>query len=178
MSALRNFGIAALAAVAAAGCGDDEEKGVPNQESRALRQSLGDVKRALAGPDCDALSDELVPAVEIQVQNLPDDVGADVRDTIEDGVAELRQLVAEECAEATEPETDTQPEPTPEPAPEPPPAPPPTQPEPEPEPEEPDDEGPPPPQDEGKGNEGNGNGNGSGGTSPGRGERGKREKSE
>jgi outer membrane biosynthesis protein TonB len=159
MTALRNLGIAALTALAVTGCGGDEN-GVPRGESDALRNALRQVKRDLEPLDCDQLSDVSVPAVEAQVQNLPDDVDADVRETIEDGVAELRNLVAQECAEANEPETDTQPETTPAPTPEPAPPPPPeTTPEPPPEeppPDEPDEEQP---------GEGNGNGTGNGGAS-------------
>ena len=173
MRCLRQLGIAVLAAMAVAGCGDEEGNQIPSDQSRALREALGDVKGALREPDCNALRDTLVPAVETQVQNLPDDIDEDVRQTLQNAIEELRSLVADECAEATEPEPTT-PETTPAPAPTEPettPAPPPTTPE-EPEEEEEEEEPPPdevPPLD---GGDGQGDGNGSGGTQgPGGGEK-------
>jgi hypothetical protein len=171
MRCLRQLGIAVLAAMAVAGCGDEEGNQIPSDQSRALREALGDVKGALREPDCNALRDTLVPAVETQVQNLPDDIDEDVRQTLQNAIEELRSLVADECAEATEPEPT--PETTPAPAPTEPettPAPPPTTPE---EPEEEEEEEPPPdevpPLD---GGDGQGDGNGSGGTQgPGGGEK-------
>ena len=138
----RQLTIAALAALALAGCGGDDGGDIPKRPSERLRNSLAEVKSALQRDDCDAAARRL-STVDARVEDLPDDVDDDVRQTIEDGVDELRGMVEAECVGRPEPE-------------------------PEPEPEEPppdDDGGQEPPDDDGNGNGGGGPGN-DGGTGP------------
>jgi hypothetical protein len=100
----------ALAAAAlAAGCGDDEGRQIPRDEARALISRLQEADRRLSQdpPVCGDLAEDTIPALEQQAAALPDDVDSDVRQTLEDGIAHLRDQIEAECAERREQEEDT-----------------------------------------------------------------------
>jgi hypothetical protein len=101
-------------ALSAAGCGDDEGPQIPAQQSTALRDSLQQIKREVARDPC--VSEASLTGLKGQIEALPDDLDEDVRQTLEDGVARLDELVTEECLDRPEPEeeqTDTEQETTP-----------------------------------------------------------------
>jgi len=161
MRGMTHLALAALVALAVAGCGDEEGKQIPADQAAELQARLGEVKRRLDPLRCGDLREDSLPAIAAQIAALPGDLDGDVRQSLEDGFEELQNLVDSECAEPTEPpptETETTPTTPEQTAPEEEP----TVPEEPTEPEEPPEA--PPPQDEGDGGEGNGRGGGSGGT--------------
>ena len=138
----------AAGAIALAGCGgDDEGPQIPRAQASALINRLEEAQRRSEPFRCNDLRRDTIPALETQLRTLPANLDGDVRQTLEDGIAHLRELVEQECdgaqrerkrrrereRENTTPTTPTAPTPTPAPTPEPTPTP--TQPEPEPEPE-------------------------------------------
>jgi hypothetical protein len=129
----RIFLLLALGAcLLAAGCGGDDEKGkpIPADTAAALDRQLDGVQARLdngsVGACKDILEGERGPnrdAVEQLISGLPDDVGADVRDALEQSFDNLWSLVEQECSdkeaekptttqETTPPETTTTETPT------------------------------------------------------------------
>jgi hypothetical protein len=91
--------VAALA-LPLAGCGKDKPK-MPSSDARQLIALLEEAKRRAAAHACRDLTVEnnpTLPALQRQVASLPSNVDSDIRSTLEDGVANLRQLVAAECS--------------------------------------------------------------------------------
>jgi hypothetical protein len=152
----------ACLALLGAGCGGEEEGDpIPADQREQILSRLDEAERRLddgsEGACRDILSDT-EPEVDNVVASLPENVDADVRQRLEEGLQNLWDLVTAECEQLESQETDT--EPAPEPAPPPPPE---TETEtvptvPEEEPEEEDDGGIPPGQgnEKGKGNDGGG----------------------
>jgi hypothetical protein len=102
----------ALVVVAFAGCGGNEEKEgpqIPRAEAAALINRLEEAQRRSDPFRCNDLQKDTIPALERQLKALPDNVDADVRSTVEDGIAHLSQLVDEECANNKETKTETTP---------------------------------------------------------------------
>jgi hypothetical protein len=113
--------VLALAAGLAASCGSDEEgEALPQASAAELLGQLDSIQaRFEAGSgacnDVTEGDDTNVAVVQGQLDSLPDDVDADVRDALAQGFDRLFELVQQECAE--EQPTDTQTETEPEPAP-------------------------------------------------------------
>lgn len=104
--------LAALAlAGAAAGCGgDDEGEPIPAQQAEPMLDQLDNIERQVAAGNCGSAEFQVTGDGELQdkVAALPDDVDADVRSALEDGVDRLLDLVEEQCGEDEEERTDTE----------------------------------------------------------------------
>jgi hypothetical protein len=167
----RTITAAALSCLAliGAGCGGDEEGDpIPAAQREQILSRLDEAERRLDDGSqgaCMDILDDTEPEVDNVVASLPENVDADIRQRLEEGLQNLWDLVTAECEQLEGQETDT------ETTPEPPPPPPETETEevptvPEEEPEEEDDGGMPPGQgnEKGKGNDGGGGaGGGQGG---------------
>ncbi len=102
-----------LVAFVVSGCGKDKQEegpGIPRADASALINRLEEAKRRSDPFRCNDLRKDTIPALERQVQGLPDNVDADVRQTVEDGIAHLTDLVEQECQQSQQ---DTQTETTP-----------------------------------------------------------------
>jgi hypothetical protein len=110
--------VLAVAALAAAGCGSDEEgKGIPRTTATGLLAQLDGVQRRIdqgsAGACKDILEGSNGPNKQ-QVQDLidamPDDVDADVKSALQDSFDHLWDLVEQDCEDkADKQETNTTP---------------------------------------------------------------------
>jgi hypothetical protein len=104
---------AVVAAVGVAGCGgSDKEEGaqIPRADAAALINRLQEAERRSDPFRCNDLRKDTLPALEREVQALPDNVDADVRSTVEDGVAHLSELVDQQCeSDKQDTKTDTTP---------------------------------------------------------------------
>jgi hypothetical protein len=101
--------VAAIAAIAT-GCGDKEGAQIPRNDARQIVSRLQEADRRLSQepPVCGDLSQDTIPALEQQVASLPDDVDKDIRSTLDDGIAHLRDLIETECAQRKQqPDTET-----------------------------------------------------------------------
>ena len=101
--------VAAIAAIAT-GCGDEEGAQIPRDDARQIVSRLQEADRRLSQdpPVCGDLSEDTIPALEQRVASLPDDVDKDVRSTLDDGIAHLRDLIEAECAQRKQqPDTET-----------------------------------------------------------------------
>ncbi len=98
-----------VVAAAAAGCGDDEGAQIPRDDARDIVRRLQEAQRRFDQdpPVCGDLSEDTIPALERQVADLPEDVDQDVRETLDDGVAHLRDLIEAECAARRDEPEDT-----------------------------------------------------------------------
>ena len=124
---VRHLVSAALVAggVALAGCGGDDEPQIPRGDASEIVSLLQEVERRMSQerPVCGDVSRDF-PRLEAAVAGLPEDVDGDIRESLDDGVAHLRDLIEAECAELREPEddttdtTDSEPETTPDTTPE------------------------------------------------------------
>ena len=101
----------ALAALAFAGCGGEEEEGpqIPRGDASALINRLEEAQRRSDPFRCNDLRKDTLPALERQLAALPENVDPDVRSTVEDGIAHLSRLVDEECELGQQTETETTP---------------------------------------------------------------------
>jgi hypothetical protein len=88
---------AMLAALSLAACGKDEGSPIPAQRAATLERLLEQVQRQSDAGSCTTLRDATLPRLEREAARLPRSVGSDVRATIDDGIAHLRQLVDEDC---------------------------------------------------------------------------------
>ena len=105
----RHLIAAAVVAGAIAGCGDEKPQ-IPSDEAREIVRRLQEADRRISEdpPVCGDLSEDTIPALESQVANLPEDVDPDIRETLDEGVSHLRDLLEAECSERREePDTDT-----------------------------------------------------------------------
>jgi hypothetical protein len=111
-----------LAAVMAAGCGADEEKGspIPAAAAAELEKRLDSVQGRFnfGGGACADIPEDQQLVAETIAQ-LPDDVDPDVRQALQEGFDRLFTLTDEQCDETKGQETETEPETEPEPLPEP-----------------------------------------------------------
>ena len=96
-------GSIALAAVAAAalalplaGCGKEKPK-IPRDNARALVALLGTAERQSDAHACVTVS-RTISSLQTRVEGLPSRTDSDIRDSLRDGIARLRTLVAAECA--------------------------------------------------------------------------------
>jgi hypothetical protein len=157
-------------ALAAAGCGADKKQ-IPRSDSRGIQAVLRTAERQSEAGSCNTLIRDTIPSLERRVRALPDRTDEDVRDSLTDGISNLRNLAVAECTsqerdettettETTEPTTtEAPPPPDPEPDPS-------TEPHTEPEPP-PADDGTEPPPDDGTEPPPPDDGNGTGGVPPG-----------
>ncbi len=103
----------ALVAGLAAGCGADEEgKPIPAATATDLNGQLNSIQGRLDVPgacgDITGGDDPNTTVVQRQIDSLPDDVDADVRDALQQSFDHLFDLVDQECAqEQPTTETDT-----------------------------------------------------------------------
>jgi len=113
---LRLTALLLVAAVAATGCGGDDEPKIPRDDAAELISSLREAKRRLSPLVCGDLNDDSLPKLEAQAQRLPED--SDVRRSVEDGIDHLRTLIEAECTardeERQDTDTTTEPDTTPE----------------------------------------------------------------
>ena len=161
----RSLALTVSAALLAAGCGGADQQ-IPTGSARALVADIDAVEQGVRAGECDRTGSRL-QRLKRTAAELPEDVDAELRTTLEGGVVQLERLAKAECRQRkpepveeepepvapppveTTPEPEPEPEPAPEPEPEPEPAPEPEpepepapEPEPEPEPEPPDEEPP------------------------------------
>ena len=111
---------AAAVAVPLAGCGKAKPK-IPRTDARALVRLLHRVEALDKGKasGCSTLAQSTLPELELRVNSLPAKTDPDIRGTLQDGVSNLRNLVAVDCTQvkpkpppATQTQTQTQPPPT------------------------------------------------------------------
>jgi hypothetical protein len=117
---------ACLAALAAAGCGEDEEPQdqgtpIPAAQASALQQQLDSIQSRydVGGGACGDITggaDPNTTAVNRLLRSVPTSVSADVRSALDDSFSRLFQLVREQCdqdkgqtTETTETQTETVP---------------------------------------------------------------------
>jgi hypothetical protein len=111
----------AIAALPAAGCGDDEDNGepIPAESAAALERQLQSTENRFAAgggacADITGNADPNTTAVENVIGSLPENVDPDVRDSLEESFDRLFQLVDEQCDEEAGQETQPEPVPPPE----------------------------------------------------------------
>jgi hypothetical protein len=108
--------LVAIAAVAATGCGADEETkpSIPADSTQALEARLDEVQRRFdaGGGACGDIVDDSQPAVESILASLPSSVDADVRGAVSDSFDRLFELTAEQCDDEEESTTPTETETT------------------------------------------------------------------
>jgi hypothetical protein len=106
----------AIAVVATAGCGADEETkpSIPADYAQALEARLDEVQRRFdaGGGACGDIINDTQPAVQSILASLPQSVDADVRSAVTDSFDRLFELSAEQCDDeeqsTTPTETETQ----------------------------------------------------------------------
>jgi hypothetical protein len=107
--------VALIAALAAAGCGsNDEGKPIPASIQRQLDARLDEAQRRLDNGSvgaCEDITDKSEPDISQILERVPDDVDADVRDALNDGFSRLFELVSQRCEEL-QGQTDTEPKTT------------------------------------------------------------------
>jgi hypothetical protein len=79
-----------------AGCGKDKP-GIPRTDATDLITLLRAVERQTAKKGCVTVA-RTISTLQARVETLPTNTDADVRATLRDGVTNLRNLVASECA--------------------------------------------------------------------------------
>jgi hypothetical protein len=110
-------GLALLALLAGCG-GDDEGKPIPAAQADALQAQLDGIEGRLDAGSAGACRDVVegddtnVKAVQDQIDALPADVDADVRDALQRSFDRLFQLVNDECNRLEGEETSTETTPT------------------------------------------------------------------
>jgi len=97
-----------LFALLLAGCGADEEAGIPARDARELTQALDELEEDFDDRMCDELPGS-VADLETQVEELPASVDPELRAALGEGVARLDQL-GNDCKPLPEPDpTETAP---------------------------------------------------------------------
>jgi outer membrane biosynthesis protein TonB len=113
-----------LATLALAACGgDDKGKGLPSTTASQLLSELNAVQNRIDQGSvgaCEDVLNESVPALQKEVDGLPDDTDAGLRTALDDSVSNLRSVTEQDCdtkrqkAQDKKPETtETTPTPTP-----------------------------------------------------------------
>jgi hypothetical protein len=116
-SALAAVAVAALA-LPLAGCGKDKPK-IPRADARSLVALLGTAERQSDAHACVTVT-STISSLQTRVAALPAKTDPDIRASLRDGIAHLRELVAAECSlekqkpkkEKTTDSSDTTPETT------------------------------------------------------------------
>ena len=98
---------ALIAGLVLASCGGDDGEPIPSRDASQLEGLLQDVDRQAEAGACNQLTETTLPRLLREARRLPNSVSADTRETIEDGVAHLRDLAEEDCAQDRQDEQDT-----------------------------------------------------------------------
>jgi hypothetical protein len=102
----------AIAVVATAGCGADEETkpSIPADSAQALEARLDEVQRRFdaGGGACGDIINDTQPAVQSILASLPSSVDADVRGALTDSFDRLFELSAEQCDDEEQSTTPTE----------------------------------------------------------------------
>jgi len=105
-----------IAALAAAGCGADEETkpSIPAESAQELQSRLDEVQRRFdaGGGACGDIVNDTQPSVESIIGSLPSSVDADVRGAVADSFDRLFELTADQCDDQEESTTPTETETT------------------------------------------------------------------
>ena len=100
-----------LGALFAVGCGSDDEEGepIPAADAQALVTQLDQTEQLVEDGTCRGARFQVTGdgQLEDKVAALPEDVDADVRQALEDGLDRLADLIDDECGQDEETETDT-----------------------------------------------------------------------
>jgi hypothetical protein len=100
-----------LGALFAVGCGSDDEEGepIPAADAQALVTQLDQTEQLVEDGTCRGARFQVTGdgQLEDKVAALPEDVDADVRQALEDGLDRLAGLIDDECGEDEDTETDT-----------------------------------------------------------------------
>jgi hypothetical protein len=97
---------AVVLALPVAGCGKDKAQ-IPRSDARSLVAVLETVKRQTDAHSCTTV-ERTIQSLERRTEALPSGVDEDVRSSLRDGIANLRELVAGECSQVEKkPETDS-----------------------------------------------------------------------
>jgi hypothetical protein len=88
--------VAVALALPVAGCGKDKP-GIPRADAAELVTLLRAVERQTAKHGCTSVS-RTISELQAKVEALPANTDGDVVDSLRDGVSNLRNLVASECA--------------------------------------------------------------------------------
>ena len=100
-----------IAAVAATGCGADEETkpSIPADSAQALQARLDEVQRRFdaGGGACGDIVNDTQPSVTSIIASLPSSVDADVRSALTDSFDRLFELSAEQCDDQEQSTTPT-----------------------------------------------------------------------
>ena len=94
--------LACLCAAALAGCGSDDGGTIPSQNSAALLSLLSGIEENVAGGNCDLAQEQAGDFVD-EVNQLPADVGSEVKGALQAAAARLVDLAAdpEQCEAIT-----------------------------------------------------------------------------
>jgi hypothetical protein len=105
-----------IAALAATGCGADEETkpSIPADSAQALESRLDEVQRRFdaGGGACGDIINDTQPAVESILASLPSSVDPDVRSAVDESFDRLFELTAEQCDDEEQSTTPTETETT------------------------------------------------------------------
>ena len=97
MPGVARIGLLALVAVSIGACGSGGDS-IPADQADVLRTRLDEIENAVGEGNCDGAQDSAA-LFATQVQDLPDDVEADVKKALEAGAERLSQLASdpEQC---------------------------------------------------------------------------------
>jgi hypothetical protein len=104
--ALAAVAAAALAGAGMSACGDDSGL-LPGGRAAALEAELDRVAAGVSSGDCDA-AERALSRVQGQLVNLPRSTDADLRERLEEGVANLQARVPAACRAPAQPDTGQQ----------------------------------------------------------------------
>ena len=98
---------AVCAALVLASCGGDDGEPIPADNAATLERLLEQVQRQSDAAACTTLIDATIPRLEDEAGQIPDSVSSDTRETIDDGIAHLRDLAETDCTEKQQEELPT-----------------------------------------------------------------------
>jgi hypothetical protein len=87
-----------LTAFGATGCGHKQGAAIPAAQANDIVGRLQEAQRRSDAHACHDLRTDTIPMLERQVAALPQNVDSNVRATLSDGVAHLKDLVQQQCA--------------------------------------------------------------------------------
>lgn len=108
MTRTRLTALVALVAVAVpvAGCGKSGPK-IPKQKAAEIVLRLQQAEGRNSPLRCNDLKQDTIPTLQQLVRSLPSKTDKDIRDTLSEGIDNLRNLVAAECSTKQPPKTPT-----------------------------------------------------------------------
>jgi hypothetical protein len=92
--------MAAALALPVAGCGKAKPK-IPRSDAQHLIALLRQADARAAKHSCTGLQATTLPDLQVQVEQLPANIDPDIRNTLRDGISNLRTLVTAQCATQT-----------------------------------------------------------------------------